>query len=92
MIPLRVFLVTVPLNHHIRRALTLLLRKVGGARKQQERKGPARSWRDGHISRPPSNPAVEPALENRKEQAAKRALAGSVKEKVSHPGKFSSGG
>ena len=91
MIPLRVFLVTVPLNQHLRRALTLLLRKVGGILIKQESKGPARSWRDGHIFRPPWNPAVEPALANRKEQAVRRALEGRERKKVSYPGKLSSG-
>ena len=90
MIPWRVFLVTVLLKYHPRRALALLLRKVGGARRQKERKGPQRYWRDGHIYRPMPNLAMDLALEDRREQAAERALAGSGRRKrFKHPGKSS---
>ena len=81
MIPCWVFLVTVPLKYHPRRALALLLRKVGGARSQKERKGSQRYWRDGHIYRPMPNLAMDLALGDRREQAAERALAGSARRK-----------
>ena len=82
MIPCWVFLVTVPLKYHPRRALALLLWKVGGVRSQQERKEHLRFWRDGHTSRLILNLAVETTMGNRGEQAAVRALAGNGRRKV----------
>ena len=79
MTPCWVFLVTVLLKYHPRRALALILWNVGGTRRQEARKELQKFWRSGHIHRLVPILAMDLVLGERKEQAVERALAGKGK-------------
>ena len=88
MTPCWVFLVTVLLKHHPRRALALLLRNVGGTRRQEAGKDLQKFWRNGHIHRLVPILAMDLVLGERKEQAVERAQAGNGnRSRFQHPGK-----